>query len=195
MLKKKLNIPGEVDIERGHRVGKKTKAGRHLGNASQSREQKPRPIVAAKISSCKVKENVLREARRKRPEDIMFLDDLSKRTLERRQELIPEMLEARKQGKIAYMVMDKLIIHDRKKPDDDNSCLLMQMDVRDVNVFTEQGTNLRPANGSSGISVPAHFCFTLFMRGTDVYGNLSYNLLSTVFCFHIFDDGKVIMHM
>ena len=51
----------------------------------------------------------------------MFLHNLSKRTLERRQELIPEMLEARKQGKIAYVVMDKLIIHDRKRPDDDNS--------------------------------------------------------------------------
>ena len=58
--------------------------------------------------------------------------------------------------------------------------LLMQMDVRDVNVFTEQGTNLS---------------FTLFMRGTDLYGNLSYNPLSSVFCFHIFDDGKVIMRM
>ena len=69
----------------------------------------------------KVKENILRVARRKRPEDIMFLHDLSKRTLERRQKLIPEMLQARKQGKIAYMVMDKLIIHDRKKLDDDNS--------------------------------------------------------------------------
>ena len=69
------------------------------------------------------------------------------------------------------------------------------MDVRDVNVFTEQGTNLRPDNGSSAISVPAHFHFTLFMRSTDLYGNLSYNLLSAVFCFHIFDDSKVIMHM
>ena len=45
LLKKKINIPGEADIERAHRVGKKTKAGRHLGNASQSREQKPRPTV------------------------------------------------------------------------------------------------------------------------------------------------------
>ena len=182
---------------KAHRVGKKTKAGRHLGNASQSREQKPRPKVA-KISSWKVKENILREARRKRPEDITFLHDLSKRTLERRQELIPEMLEARKQGKIGYMVMDKLIIHDRKKPDDDNSddeVLLIQMDVRDVNVFTEQRTKLRPDNGSSGISIPAHFYFTLFMRSTDLYGNLSYNLLSTVCCFHIFDDSKVIMQM
>ena len=51
----------------------------------------------------------------------MFLHDLSKRTLERKQEPTPEMLEARKQGKIAYMVIDKLIIYDRKKPDDDNS--------------------------------------------------------------------------
>ena len=93
LLKKKLNIPCEVDIERAHRVGKKTKAGCYLGNISQSREQKSRPIVA-KISSWKVKENILREPRRKRPEDIMFLCDLSKRTLERRQELILEMLEA-----------------------------------------------------------------------------------------------------
>ena len=168
MLKKKLNIPGEVDIERAHRVGKKTKAGRHLGNASQSREQKPRPIVA-KISSWKVKENILRETRRKRPEDIMFLHDLSKRTLERRQELIPEMLEARKQGKIAYMTMDKissLFTTERNlmMTTQTMKYLLMQMDVRDVNVFTEQGTNLRRANGSSGISVPAHFCFTLFIH-------------------------------
>ena len=73
--------------------------------------------------------------------------------------------------------------------------LLMQMDVRDVNVFTEQGTNLRRDNCSSGISIPAHFYFTLFMHSTDVYGNLSYNLLSTVFSFHVFDDSKVIMHM
>ena len=44
--------------------------------------------------------------------------------------------------------------------------LLIQMDVRDVNVFTEQETYLRPDNGSSGISMPAYF--TLFMRSTDL---------------------------
>ena len=38
-----------------------------------------------------------------------------------------------------------------------------------------------------------HYSCVVLM--SDVYGNLSYNLLSTVFCFHIFDDGKVIMHM
>ena len=73
--------------------------------------------------------------------------------------------------------------------------LLIQMNIRDVNVFTEQGTDLTPENGSSCISIPAHFYFTLFMHSTDLYGNLSYNLQSTVFCFHIFDDSKVIMHM
>ena len=51
--------------------------------------------------------------------------------------------------------------------------LLIQMDVRDVNVFTEQRTKPRPDNGSSGISISAHFYFTLFMRSTDLYGNMS----------------------
>ena len=59
----------------------------------------------------------------------------------------------------------------------------------------EQRTKLRPDNGSSGISIPAHFYFTLFMHSTDLCGNLSYNLQSTVFCFHIFYDSKVITHM
>ena len=40
------------------------------------------------------------------------MGDFSRRPLERRASKIPEMLEARKEGKTAFMVMDKLIIYD-----------------------------------------------------------------------------------
>ena len=45
-----------------------------------------------------------------------------RRTLDRRAEKIPEMLEHRRNGKIAFMLMDKLIVYD--KPDTDRRGLL-----------------------------------------------------------------------
>ena len=38
---------------------------------------------------------------------------ISERTLERTAERIPKMLEARRNGKTAFMIMDKVIIYDR----------------------------------------------------------------------------------
>ena len=49
-----------------------------------------------------------------RPQSIKFVDDFSQRTLAKRNSQIPEMLEARKRGKLAYFVVDKLVI--RNKP-------------------------------------------------------------------------------
>ena len=74
---------------------------------------KPRPIVA-KISSWEVKESIVKKARAVRPQSIKFVDDFSQRTLAKRNNQIPEMLEARKRGKLAYFIVDRLVI--RKKP-------------------------------------------------------------------------------
>ena len=43
----------------------------------------------------------------------MFLNDVSKKTQESRAEKIPDMFNARREGKIAHMIMDKLTIYDR----------------------------------------------------------------------------------
>ena len=48
------------------------------------------------------------------------MGDFSRRTLERRASKIPEMLGDRKEGKTAFMVMDKLIIYDRPPDPDKN---------------------------------------------------------------------------
>ena len=78
-----------------------------------------RPIIS-KIQSWKTKKTILKVARKKRPKGIQFMGHFSQRTIERRASKIPEMLEAQKEGKTAFMVMDKLIIYDRPLDPDKN---------------------------------------------------------------------------
>ena len=99
-----------------------------------------------------MKERILQEARTKRPEGVMFLNDFSKKTLERRAEKIPDMLNARREGKIAYMIMDKLIIHDRhergksnpgRPPDDASATEYSDFVNVDNEVFVKNGRKRR----------------------------------------------------
>ena len=51
---------------------------------------------------------------------VLFYPDLSPRTLQRCADQIPDLIQARKEGKVAYFVLDKLIIknsrfHERRK--------------------------------------------------------------------------------
>ena len=71
-----------------------------------------------KFSHWKQKERVLRIAREKKPKGIMFYPDMAKRTLDRRTEQIPDLIEERKKGKIAYFVMDQLVVRDKEEPRD-----------------------------------------------------------------------------
>ena len=114
LFQEKLGFSDAIEIERTHRVGEKDNK-RHLAQASNPEDgQRPRPIVA-RISSWKTKEHIPKEARSKKPKGVLFLNDFSKRILGRRAEQIPQMLKARQEGKVAYMVMDKLVIHARRK--------------------------------------------------------------------------------
>ena len=83
---------------------------RHVESASSKRNSQPRPILG-KIKSWKVKDTIMKEARKKKPKDTRFIDDFAKRTLDRRASKIPEMLEARKTGKTAFLIMDKLVVY------------------------------------------------------------------------------------
>ena len=61
----------------------------------------------------KRKEKVLRAARELKPEGVQFYPDFAKRTLQRRASQIAKLLEERKKGKVAYFVMDQLIVRDK----------------------------------------------------------------------------------
>ncbi len=108
LIKDKLGSSKSYEIERCHRVGYQKKQSSHNRyQVNQSgRSDEPRPIVA-KFLRWKDKEEILKLAR---PVGVRFVQDLSRRTLLRRKERIPELIEARKRGKIAYFVMDKLVI-------------------------------------------------------------------------------------
>ena len=114
LFQEKLGFSDAIEIERARRVGENDKE-RHLAQTSNPDDgQRPRPIVA-RISSWKTKERILKEARSKRPKGVLFLNDFLKRLLDRRAEQIPQRLKARQEGKVAYMVMDKLVIHAHRK--------------------------------------------------------------------------------
>ena len=104
------DLKEDIHIERAHRVGKARPLGSH-DDASDNYDA-DRPIVA-KFTFWKQKEKVLRASRQKKPKGIKLFPDFAKRTLDRRAEKIPELTEQRKKGKIAYLVMDKIVVKDR----------------------------------------------------------------------------------
>ena len=109
LVKKKLELSDDLQIERAHRVGRKRN---HEETRPDGSTYGPRPIVA-KFLSWKQREKVLSSARQKRPEGVSFFPDLSQRTLQRRADQIPALIQARKEGKEAYFILDKLIIKNR----------------------------------------------------------------------------------
>jgi len=96
-----LEIEDEVQIERAHRVGRKRDDG------------KPRPIVA-KFLNYKDREKVLKARKKLKGSKIVIREDVSERVKAKQKELIPKMMEARREGKVAYIRHDKLIIHDNR---------------------------------------------------------------------------------
>ena len=111
--KLKIN-PESMVIDRAHRVGKRRDPFHHLADGTKVKNQ-PRPIVA-KFLSRKDKDRVLRLARLIKPDGVQFLEDFSKRTLDKIKEKIPEFIAACKSGKRASLVMDKTIIANNTKP-------------------------------------------------------------------------------
>ena len=113
LIKIELGIQDEVAIERAYRVWKKVQPRpqskkeyrNHVESASTPR---PPPIIT-KIQSWKVKEIILRIARKKKPKDVSFLNDCSQRTLELKTS--PECWKKeRKKGNVAFLHMEQLIV-------------------------------------------------------------------------------------
>ena len=109
-IKNKLKIEVDLSIERTHRAGKLRPQPSNCHDGSKIKIR-PRPIII-RFQSWKDKEMVVKKVRQLKPENIQFYKDYSKRTLDRRKEKIPELIQARKIGKKAFLVMDPLIVTD-----------------------------------------------------------------------------------
>ena len=101
----------DVDIERAHRVER-----RNRDRSSQDTQQrKPRTIVC-KLRCWKQREAVLKKARKSKPSGLFISEDLVLATLQRRAAQVGKLREAKQAGKIAYFVLDRLVIRDKKIP-------------------------------------------------------------------------------
>ena len=58
-------------------------------------------------------ELILRSARRIKPEGIDVNEDLAQETLDKCEDQRPKLEKAKRNGKIAYFVLDRLIVKDR----------------------------------------------------------------------------------
>lgn len=106
VLKDELDLASVPDVERAHRVGKSRRT------SAQGSASRPRTIVC-RLRDWKERETILKCARRIKPDNIFVKEDLSPATLEKRESQRAKMDEAKRAGKIAYFVLDKLIIRNR----------------------------------------------------------------------------------
>ena len=102
VLVEKLNFESAPEIERAHRTDRPR---RHDGTS------KPRTVVC-KFTSYKAKEAILKKARRIKSEGLNIFEDLAEETMEKRRAQLPQLKQAKAQGKLAYFSLDKLIIRD-----------------------------------------------------------------------------------
>ena len=91
--------PGTIEIERAHRIKNSSKH--------------PRPVVA-KLLRYQDREAILKNGPMLKKTGIFISDDVSERIQTKRKELLPKLKEARSNGKLAYFVMDRLVVKDRK---------------------------------------------------------------------------------
>lgn len=99
VLKEKLQIQQDVEIERAHRVGRSTGRG-------------PRPVVV-KFMRHKDKSSILQRAKMLKGSNIYINEDFTESVRRKRKELMPKLREARARGDIAFLRYDKLVVHSR----------------------------------------------------------------------------------
>lgn len=128
LLDDKMQLPG-LELERAHRVG-------------QRRDARPRPIVA-RFSRYSDREAVMRSARKLKGTNIYINDDLCAASQAIKNAQMPQLKQARAQGKIAFFRHTKLIVRDSP-----------------VRVTAEPGRQITPggtgvAAGDGGAQAPA----------------------------------------
>ena len=108
VLQEKLNLSFEPVIERAHRTGTRSRPG-----AADGFNTRPRTIVC-RLRDWKQKDEILRAARRMKPSGIFLSEDLANETMEKRKAQLYKLKEAKRAGKMAYFVLDRLVIKDRR---------------------------------------------------------------------------------
>ena len=100
IIKEKLDIETNVEIDRCHRIGKK-------------REGRPRTLVC-RFTKYKDKQCILNNAKKLKGTGIYMYEDFSQDTMELRKCLWEQVLEYRRQGKFAYLNYRSIVVKENK---------------------------------------------------------------------------------
>ncbi|KAL7383189.1 hypothetical protein ABVT39_006110 [Epinephelus coioides] len=101
IIKQKLQLQREIEVERAHRTGKPI-----------ADRDRPRSIVV-KFLRFKDKAAVMQRAKNLKGTKIFINEDYTDAVRLKRKELMPKLKAARERGDIAYLRHDRLIIHPR----------------------------------------------------------------------------------
>ena len=96
-----------IEIERAHRTGRK-----NYPDSRSNEGKKPRTIVI-KLTKFKDRELILKQAKEVRHRGLYVNEDFTRRVMDKRKGLIPEMMQARQEGKIAFLSYDRLVVKER----------------------------------------------------------------------------------
>ena len=69
--------------------------------------------IVFRLRDWKQKEGILRAARQIKPTGLFVREDLATETLDKQSSQMEKLKEAKRAGKIAYFVLDRLIVKDR----------------------------------------------------------------------------------
>ena len=101
IIKEKLDIETDVELDRCHRMGKK-------------RGNRPRTLIC-RFTKFKDKQCVLSNARKLKGTNIYIYGDFSQGTMELRKSLWEQVLEYRRQGKFAYLNYRSIVVKDNNR--------------------------------------------------------------------------------
>lgn len=108
VLQEKLNLSFEPMIKRAHRTRARPRSG-----AADGINTRPRTIVC-RLRDWRQKDDILRATRRIKPSGIFVNEDLANETIEKRKRQVDELNAAKRAGKTAYFVLDRLVIKERR---------------------------------------------------------------------------------
>ena len=103
LIKEKCKVTGKIEIERAHRIGKKS--------------NRPRPIIV-KFLRYQDREKILKSSKNLKDTEIYINEDLCGASVEKRKALLPQLKAAREQGKIAFFSHTKLIIREKREEEE-----------------------------------------------------------------------------
>ena len=104
------NDLSEFKIERSYRVNT---GGRRIQRDNVNSQQPRCRPVFVKFRSVKSRDFVLKEFKARKPIGMYANEDYSPRVLQKRKDLLPEMYEKRREGKIAFLSYDRLIVREK----------------------------------------------------------------------------------